>query len=255
MTNNIKLYCACDLRYKEIAANWALHLEDKNIHDYEVICTDKDSLEFIKERGLNAIFYKVSSLDISSRKFSAPESGELYNGFKLKILKHLLAQKTSFIFSDADAVVLKDPRPCISPYLSNGFFVVSRGLQKGPFYKKFGFAICSGWMAVGLGAERGWLLRHINSFLKESGQPLIGGYKVNCDQEYFNHLFLEQEAEVVKDGDTATHFSAKFSNIAVMSNALISRGRKKDSSLVVHPWSSNTKETITRLKLDDLWIL
>ena len=250
MIDNIKLYCICNSKYKEVAANWALHLENKAIPNYQVICIDKESFTFLKNNNLNAFFYEVAETEISSQKFRQPQAGVVYNGFKLKILNFLLKQGRPFIFSDADAVAVEDPRSFVSPYLQKGFCVVSKGLQKGNFYDKFGFAICSGWMAFGKGRMTKWLTKEIDAFLSNQSSQT----KISCDQQYFNELILTKKIKIKKSTKEYIHLHDGYLNIIAASNSLISRGRKKNSSLVVHPWSSNVEETINRLKLDNAWI-
>ena len=51
---NLKIISFCNYPYREIALNWVKHLEALSIDNYEVLCLDAESDEYLKFHGCHS---------------------------------------------------------------------------------------------------------------------------------------------------------------------------------------------------------
>ena len=51
---NLKIISFCNYPYREIALNWVKHLEGLSIDNYEVLCLDPESDEYLKSHGCHS---------------------------------------------------------------------------------------------------------------------------------------------------------------------------------------------------------
>ena len=51
---NLKIISFCNYPYREIALNWVKHLEALAIDNYEVLCLDLESHEYLKSHDCNS---------------------------------------------------------------------------------------------------------------------------------------------------------------------------------------------------------
>ena len=49
---SLKIISFCNYPYREIALNWVKHLEALSIDNYEVLCLDPESDEYLKSHGM-----------------------------------------------------------------------------------------------------------------------------------------------------------------------------------------------------------
>ena len=120
--------------------------------DFLVICGDQFSYETLSGRGIHAVRAKLDDgeLDasfISRVGFSA--KGLAMIALKFPVARFLVDQGYSVIFSDADAVWLRDPRP----YLQDSDIAFQRiDHHPAPISRLWGFAACTGFVGFAPGA-------------------------------------------------------------------------------------------------------
>ena len=175
-----------DGRFKRIALNWALHLEDLGIENYSVICMDDEINDYLIDHNIKT---KILKKEIFSDGFKADW------GARFKELLRLIDSGKNIIHSDLDAVWLKNPKD----YIIEGYDVIA-SVGNMPdytrFYKKFHCSICMGWICVRSNEKT---IKLFKSILEDPKLHRSGAFD---DQIAFNFkLFDEQETliHVVKD--------------------------------------------------------
>ena len=100
---NLKIISFCNHPYREIALNWVKHLEELSIDNYEVLCLDAESDQYLKSHGCHSRVLNEFNDDWIS--------GCKHTMRRTFIFKKYLEEGFNIIHSDTDALWLKNPIP------------------------------------------------------------------------------------------------------------------------------------------------
>jgi hypothetical protein len=229
----------CNYPYREIALNWIKHLEVLDIDNYEVLCLDAKSNDYLKSHGGNSRVLDEFSGDwISGCKNSMK---------RIVIFKKLLEEGYDVIHSDADALWLKDPIPDLVE--ANNQDIIASTVRHHHAWppevrKVFGFTCCMGWIFF---RSNDKTISYLDRFLNT--REIKGS-----DQKNFNQFLLASSPSITDHelGDELTIYNTSDENnrckelsLLALSKPLVKRGPVEDSTYVWHP---NTKKEAGHIK-------
>jgi hypothetical protein len=258
-----------DSGYKEIALNWAKHLEDLKIHNYVVYALDSGVYEFLQINNIN------TEQIIGSWFSSHPKWSKLSKALKIKWLRknidnilhkkgykvnhqgcnwrarfekiyNLLDEGVDILHSDIDAIWLKNPLDYISKKCD---ISASTGAFPEVIFNKLGFTLCMGW-----------IFYKANNNVKNIFKFILDKYPSRFhDQEKFNEVLFENslKSQINKTSNPyVRNIMAKNINIDILDQKLISRFEGKVNDVYVHhPVSSQGCNRISLFKELGLWKL
>ena len=152
----MEIYTVADKNFWRTALNWSAHLNRLKIENYMIGCLDEESVDELDKRGARAELLPLSAQDLQCIEESTKKNDRSYKKpsvAKAVILSGLLKRKTDFIFSDSDAVWLKDPLPQVQAYWREGYDILfsinpNEGAYPIQSSKLWGFSLSGGWFAV-----------------------------------------------------------------------------------------------------------
>ena len=171
---HLKIISFCNYPYREIALNWVKHLEALSIDNYEVLCLDPESDEYLKSHGCHSRVLDEFNDDWIS--------GCKHTMRRTFILKYL--EEGYDIHSDTDALWLKNPIPDLIES-NNHDVIVSTVRHSGAFppevREAFGFTCCMGWIFFRSNYKTiGYLDRFLNTReIKGSDQKNFNKFLLN----------------------------------------------------------------------------
>jgi len=224
----------CNKLYKDIALNWVAHLKLLNITNYIIISTDRETEKYLKKHSVNTWYIRGN---LSRR------SGSGWR-WRTESIRNILYFGYDLIHSDLDNVWLKDAQHLIT---SNYDMVVSRDDAGFPenVSKKWGFAICPGWMFLKSTTPCLLMLDEICSKTKDFDDQR----EIN---EYLYDMFGENYTKMV---DKSVELSCSDINVRVVSPDLIVRGDFIKGCYTCHPYMRKTSDCESQLKRRDFWII
>jgi len=255
--NNLLIISYCNYFYREIALNWVKALERLGIDNYLIFSIDEACDNFLREKGINSRFHPIPDLPEKQARGGMTRKMGLE---RFKIIRSLVAAGTDVIYSDLDAVWIKDPRDSLCCF--SDFHIVASAVRHTHAWpphvaKEWKFTLCTGWLGFKGAPTTASFLDELLNFFLNSRRPAPGKLIV-CDQDAFNSYLLhagftpfpeEGHQAVLKSG------SGDF-NLLALHPDLVHRGGGRPSSLVVHPVSPKTAEkTKGKLKSKKLWFL
>lgn len=139
--------------YIQTGLNWVHAMRRLGRNDFLVICGDQFTYETLSGRGIHLVRAHLAESEfdrssISRVGFSA--KGLAMIALKFPVARFLVRAAYNVIFSDADAVWLRDP----IPYLQGSDIAFQRiDHHPAPISRLWGFAACSGFVCFAHGAE------------------------------------------------------------------------------------------------------
>lgn len=158
--------------YIEITLNWIAALKRLNIDSYLIVSLDRKLHEYLNENGLRNVLIETDNNHSDIWKI------------KLEISSQLANNNIDFIYSDVDAVWLKNP---LYKYFHEncGYNIIfTMGtIHPSNIYKKWGFVLCAGMYYVkSCNATRELLASALDEFLI-----------TNDDQEALNNVLYKMD--------------------------------------------------------------
>lgn len=230
---NLKIISFCNYPYREIALNWVKHLEALSIDNYEVLCLDPESDEYLKSHGCHSRVLDEFSDDWIS--------GCKHTMRRTFIFKKYLEDGFDIIHSDTDALWLKNPMPDLIE--ANGQdIIVSTVRHNGAFppevREAFGFTCCMGWIFFRSNHKT---IDYLDRFLNT--REIKGS-----DQKNFNQFLLHNQPtsqphklgdELIIDNTADQDYNYNELSLLALSKPLVKRGPIEEETYVWHP---NTKK-------------
>lgn len=235
---NLKIISFCNYSYREVALNWARHLEALSISNYEVLCLDAESDKYLKSHGCHSRVLEEFNDDWIS--------GCKHTMRRFLIFKKLLEEGYDIIHSDTDALWLRDPIPDLIE-ANNQDIIASTVRHRRAFpqevRKVFGFTCCMGWIFFRSNENT---ISYLDKFL--NSREIKGS-----DQKNFNQFLLSNKPEI-KPHDLGEELSTAHGlSLLALSKPLVKRGPVvEDLTYVWHPLTrkkaKQKKETFIKAK-------
>jgi len=226
---NLKIISFCNYPYREIALNWVKHLEALSIGNYEVLCLDSESDEYLKSHGCHSRILEEFNDDWIS--------GCKHTMRRTFIFKKYLEDGIDIIHSDTDALWLKNPIPELIKS-NNQDIIVSTVRHREAFppevREAFGFTCCMGWIFFRSNHKT---ISYLDRFLNT--REIKGS-----DQKNFNQFLLHNKPaskahklgdELIIDNNSDHHYNYNELSLLALSKPLIKRGPIEDQTYVWHP--------------------
>ena len=226
---NIKIISFCNYPYREIALNWVKHLEALSIDDYEVLCLDTESDQYLKSHGCySRVLDEFNDDWISSCKHTMRRT---------LIFKKYLEEGYDIIHSDTDALWLKNPIPNLIE-ANNQDIIMSTVRHSGAFppevREAFGFTCCMGWIFFRSNKKTiSYLDRFLNtreikgSDQKNFNQFLLHNHPTTQPHKFGDRLIIDN----VADQD----YNYNKLSLLALNKLLVKRGPIEDDTYVWHP--------------------
>jgi len=230
---NLKIISFCNYPYREIALNWVKHLKALSIDNYEVLCLDSESDEYLKSHGCHSRLLDEFNDDWIT--------GCKHTMRRIFIFKKYLEDGIDIIHSDTDALWLKNPIPDLIES-NNQDIILSTVRHRGAFppevREAFGFTCCMGWIFFRSNHKTiNYLDRFLNTReIKGSDQKNFNQFLLYNNPSSKSHD-LGDELHIDNTGDENYNYN-KLSLLA-LSKPLIKRGPIEEGTYVWHP---NTKK-------------
>ena len=123
--------------YREITLNWVCALNKLNINNYLVVSLDQKVHDYFNQKNINSALIETEN-----------KVGVILK-FKLQLSIYLLKNGIDFIFSDTDAVWLKNPNDIFLNEKNESDLVITMGTtHPKKVYNKWGFVMCTGLFFV-----------------------------------------------------------------------------------------------------------
>jgi hypothetical protein len=151
--NSNLIFTLVSKEYIQTGLNWIRATQRLGIDDFLVICGDQFAYETLSGLGIHTVRAHINEgeLDasfLSRVGFSA--KGLAMTALKFPVARLLVGAGYNVIFSDADAVWLRDPRP----YIDGSDIAFQRiDHHPAPVSRLWGFAACTGFVCFAHGAE------------------------------------------------------------------------------------------------------
>ena len=219
---NLKIISFCNYPYREIALNWVKHLEALSIDNYEVLCLDAESDEYLKSHGCHSRVLDEFNGDWIS--------GCKHTMRRTLIFKKYLEEGYDIIHSDTDALWLKNPIPELIESNSQDI-IVSTVRHKGAFppevREAFGFTCCMGWIFFRSNKNT---INYLDKFLNT--REVKGS-----DQKNFNEFLLSNNPSIspLDNGDELIITNDLNVSLLGLSKPLVKRGPIEEETYVWHP--------------------
>jgi len=219
---NLKIISFCNYPYREIALNWVKHLEALSIDNYEVLCLDAESDEYLKFHGCHSRVLDEFNDDWIS--------GCKHTMRRILIFKKYLEEGYDIIHSDTDALWLKNPIPNLIE-ANNQDIIMSTVRHSGAFppevAEAFGFTCCMGWIFFRSNNET---VNYLDRFLNT--REIKGS-----DQKNFNEFLLSNNPSIspLDNGDELIITNDLNVSLLGLSKPLVKRGPIKEETYVWHP--------------------
>ena len=219
---NLKIISFCNYPYREIALNWVKHLEALSIDNYEVLCLDAESDEYLKFHGCHSRVLDEFNDDWIS--------GCKHTMRRILIFKKYLEEGYDIIHSDTDALWLKNPIPNLIE-ANNQDIIMSTVRHSGAFppevAEAFWFTCCMGWIFFRSNNET---VNYLDRFLNT--REIKGS-----DQKNFNEFLLSNNPSIspLDNGDELIITNDLNVSLLGLSKPLVKRGPIKEETYVWHP--------------------
>ena len=229
---NLKIISFCNYPYREIALNWVKHLEALSIDNYEVLCLDLESDEYLKSHGCHSRVLDEFNDDWIS--------GCKHTMRRTFIFKKYLEEGFDIIHSDTDALWVKNPIPDLID--SNNQDVIVSTVRHGAAFppevrEAFGFTCCMGWIFF---RSNHRTVSYLDRFLNT--REIKGS-----DQKNFNEFLLFNNPAITAHsaGDELVISQHQGLSLLALSQPLVKRGPIEDKTYVWHP---NTRKEASHKK-------
>jgi len=224
-----------DKNYKEIALNWAKHLEKLKIFNFSIVCVDKDSESFLSDHGVPTIL---------NESWTPSKTHGTGWANRTKIIYNLLKQNDYILHSDLDAVWVKNPLNFIPKNTHD--IVSSCGTFPRNIFQKIGLTCCMGW-----------IFYKSNRSVYKLFDRVLDTDEDFDDQVRFNNLMLgsSQKNALVNIDDHTKDLRTDDLYIRFLSQKIISREQKIENAYVKHPYSPKSSDRKKFLKSEGLWLL
>lgn len=230
---NIKIISFCNYPYREIALNWVKHLEALSIDNYEVLCLDPKSDEYLKSHGCHSRVLDEFNDDWIS--------GCKHTMRRTFIFKKYLEDGINIIHSDTDALWLKNPIPDLIE--SNGQDIIVSTVRHSYAFppevrEALGFTCCMGWIFFRSNYKT---ISYLDKFLNT--RQIKGS-----DQKNFNQFLLHNRPslrshnlgdELSIDNIADQDYNYNELSLLALNKPSVKRGPIEDLTYVWHP---NTKK-------------
>lgn len=164
--------------YIELAEQWAKQVEKITKKTISFACADKQSYDLLNSKGFQCYdFQRIESgQSICYSKITFPNEHAVYTvSLKFKLALHLINSGVDCIYSDVDAIWVKNPLPFLNQEFSVAF-------QPGSFPEiqknMWGFSACTGFVAFNSS-------QNVSDFLLKATSRFDGS-----DQAAFNETML-----------------------------------------------------------------
>ncbi len=214
-----------DWSYRLFALNWVRHMERLDIDNYLIYCLDESVYEFLKKRNIRCDMFQVSKSKSAEilpdmktvfKTLSTPTSKATVFDAKMLLFKTVMTTHKNFVYSDLDAIWLKNILPLLAKYIEY-YDVVLTGNAFSKFWSPS--VLCAfkdseatqdfikGWHDEYFSSVEPGKPRNIfhdasckNFLLKNSNQPEDNGDK------YFSHTVGKAEVKVLRK-EVITYYS------------------------------------------------
>ncbi len=242
--------------YKLIALNWALHMKRLNIENYLVYCLDEHTYKFLKENDIRcdtlyvAKDMKKEVIELSRRNiitnYWLPSLRETKKAFafeaKLILYKRALEIHKNIIYSDIDAVWIKNPFPLILKDLESYDILISQEQRSNLTYpwseykKILGFMLCAGWLAFKNSQGTQDFMNGIYSHYIDQREKVKTNENID-DQKIINTFILNNIHQVELLENIEYSVTSQNTKIKIMNSKIIDRSRTCENYVYIyHPY-------------------
>ena len=234
MNSNTLIISYGNALYKEIALNWGTALSHLEIDNYLIFSIDEECHEFLEFHGINSTLHPIPDLPEKQARGGMTKRMGIERFY---IIKSLLEEGRDIIYSDLDAVWIKNPLADCANF-ENDNMVASVVDHKGAWPPKvskvWGFTLCTGWFGFKSCQENIEFIDDLISFF--ANRPTV------CDQDAYNSYLLSLQPSL--NHNCKPHLRRLIlpngSTLLALNKNLIKRGHPHPSTLVGHPVSHKT---------------
>jgi hypothetical protein len=235
--------------YREIARNWALALNKLGIKNYLIFSMDEECHKFLIDNDINSKLHLAQNIPKEQEKGGMTTEMGME---RFKIIKTLLNENKNVIYSDLDAIWIKNPIDSFCDFGKHEILastVTHSAAYPKPTRLKWGFTICTGWLAF-KSCEKN--INFLDSFLEFIKTPEA----IGDDQHGFNSYLLKLNTSV---SECPVHHAELFVpklnlNILAINDGYVVRGKKRETSFVAHPVSAKLAQPKKdKLIAENLW--
>lgn len=123
--------------YAELTLNWIAALKKLNINNYLIVSLDMELHEYLDSLNIKNVLVEIDNNITNIWKI------------KLNVSSLLVNNGINFIYSDVDAIWLKDPvRDYFSDNLSDEVVFSAGTIHPNHIYKAWGFTLCAGLFCI-----------------------------------------------------------------------------------------------------------
>lgn len=158
-------------RYKRIAHNWALYLQQHGITNYTIYSLDQETYDYLVENNINT---ELLNIAMFKSDFTHANHGSSWD-LRFNATRRLL-ESEDVLHSDLDAIWLRDPLG----FIDNSYDIVS---STGRFPHKN--ALCMGWI----------YFRSCNA-VKKVFDNILDNQKDFDDQQQFNFEVAKHDLNI-----------------------------------------------------------
>ena len=249
----MKIVATVDTNYLSIAENWVRSIKKLGIENYTIYCLEKEAKEYLEPKGINCTYDERFDISLFLEE-------EILNGKEFKkiaraktfLFREFARLREPVIFSDLDAIWLKDPISIVESHF-NKFDVVFSLVEKKKCYpprvwEKLGYTMCTGFFGINPTEKSLRFFEELVPYSRHRGGD---------DQMWFNLYSIldrEYDARDINDGSKDI-FVKDLLDIKVLPSSVVIRGLPNENTYVAHPVSGKTEEqTSGKLKDQGLWI-
>ena len=198
-----------------LALNWGLHMQHLGLDNYLVYCMDKPTYQCLKKENINC---QIFSTDGNKEERNEPSRSIAFKN-KLLIWNKVINLHEKIIFSDVDAVWIKNPLPVVADGLNDCDFLFSKGDRHPPdIWKRYGVTLCTGWFAMRNTEPVRRILAKAFDIGIEKKMHYVG------DQAIMNHIIFESLPslqQLTGDNNGEYSFIAENANIKILRDDII----------------------------------
>ncbi len=267
---NLKIIALSNLYYREVALNWVRHIEKLGIENYELVCLDTPCRKYLHKHGVTTSLYAKELSLKQILQWALARSGIKYllqrvagrlgynlvprtiSDFrmiwKLEMVRKYLQDGYDVVLSDTDALWFKDPVEDLVAGNSCDIVIStvhSRRAWPPRFRKKYGYTLCTGWVAF---KNTPGAIRFLDSLLAMAEEN--GWYS---DQAIFNHVLMDRDPGI-RRSDLGDIFVTDGIEILALNKDLVQRGDPGPGTYVWHPLCHKSPE-YKKLAFGKHWLL
>ncbi len=209
--------------YVEITLNWIAALKKLNINSYLIVSLDKKLHEHLDNIGIKNVLIEIENNHTNIWKV------------KLDVLSQLTNNGINFIYSDVDAVWLKNPiKDYFSEKLADDVVFSAGTIHPKHIFKEWGFVLCAGLFYIKSTTSTKNLFKEVlkDFFITNDDQTSLNNviYRMNIKWEFKSRKIIYVTG--MKNGLLNSFIKTK-----IVSSESIIRGTCADLNISVLPYN------------------